>query len=88
MSLVRSYFVDYSARHTNNWNRVLHVFGVPLAPFLFLFLVITGRWRWALGSFVAGDALQWAGHSLEGNEVGEWTLAKRIAGRVAAAVRK
>jgi hypothetical protein len=88
LSLVRLFFVDYFSRHTNNWNRALHVAGVPLAPFLFLFLLVTGRFGLAAAAFVAGYLLQWIGHAIEGNEVGEVILLKLIARRLAAAVRR
>jgi hypothetical protein len=86
LRLVRAFFVDYLSRHTNNWNRVLHVIGVPLAPFLFLYLLVAGRFIQAAVAFVAGYLLQWIGHSIEGNEVGELILAKWIARKLAAAV--
>ena len=42
------------------------------------------RWRdEASAAFLAGYALQWLGHRIEGNEVGEWTLLKAIARRLA-----
>jgi hypothetical protein len=88
IGLVRDFFVDYLSRHTNNWNRALHVVGVPLAPFLFLGLVVTGRLWQAAAAFVAGYLLQWIGHTIEGNEVGEVILARLIARRMAAAVRR
>jgi hypothetical protein len=73
---------DYASRHRHNGNRALHLLGVPLAPFLFLFLLVTGAFAQAAMAFVAGYALQWAGHRLEGNEVGEWILLKSIARRL------
>lgn len=84
--LVRDFFIDYFSRHTNNWNRALHVVGVPLAPFLFLYLLATGQLYPAAAAFVAGYLLQWIGHTIEGNEVGEVILAKWIARKLAAAV--
>jgi hypothetical protein len=67
---------DYVSRHRNPWNRVLHLVGVPLAPFLFLYFLVRGEFRLAGLAFVAGYTLQWIGHRIEGNEVGEWTLIK------------
>lgn len=88
MSLVRNFFVDYMSRHTNNWNRAFHVVGVPLAPFLFLYFVVRRRPVEAAATFVVGYLLQAIGHSIEGNEVGEWILIKRIAGRVSRAMKR
>jgi hypothetical protein len=88
MRLVRNYFVDYFSRHTNNWNRALHVIGVPLAPFLFLYLVVRGQFYQALVAFVVGYFLQWVGHTIEGNEVGEVILARFIARRAVGVIRR
>jgi hypothetical protein len=73
---------DYISRHRHPGNRALHVVGVPLAHFVSLYLVIRGRFAPASAAFVAGYMLQWAGHRMEGNEVGEWTLIKKITGRL------
>ncbi|HEX4930779.1 MAG TPA: NAD-dependent epimerase/dehydratase family protein [Gaiellaceae bacterium] len=61
---------DYIARHSNPWNRALHVVGVPLAPVLFLILLALGRFREAAAAFVAGYFLQWLGHRIQGD--GMW----------------
>ena len=76
MDKVRWFVRDYASRHQHPWSRGLHVVGVPLAPFLFLYLLIQGRFPAAGAAFVAGYSLQWLGHHLEGNEVGELTLIK------------
>jgi Protein of unknown function (DUF962) len=73
---VTNFVRNYISRHANPLNGVLHVFGVPLAPFFCFYLLVRGRFRAAALAFVAGYALQWAGHSIQGNEVGEWTLVK------------
>ena len=73
---------DYVSRHQRPGNRVLHLVGVPLSPFGTLYLLATGSVALAAGSFVSGYLLQWAGHRIEGNEVGEWILLKTIAGKL------
>jgi hypothetical protein len=72
---------DYLARHQDPWNRALHVVGVPLTPFLCLYLLTRRRYLGAGFAFVVGYGLQWLGHVIEGNEVGEWTLARKLVGR-------
>ncbi len=68
--LARAVFVrDYMARHTNPWNRALHLVGVPLAPVLFLYFLARGRWLEAGAAFVVGYTLQWLGHRIEGNSM-------------------
>jgi hypothetical protein len=73
---------NYISRHRDPGNAFFHVFGVPLAPFLCLYLLARGRFRGALMAFIAGYFLQWVGHTLQGNEVGEWVLVKNLAARV------
>jgi len=78
---VRWYIADYMSRHANPWNRLLHLVGVPLAPFGCLYLLLRGEFAAAGLAFLAGYALQWLGHHLEGNEVGEVILLKKLARR-------
>jgi hypothetical protein len=73
---------DYASRHRHPGNRALHLVGVPLSPFGTLYLLAMGSLPLAAGSFASGYLLQWAGHRLEGNEVGEWILIKTIAGKL------
>jgi 2-alkyl-3-oxoalkanoate reductase len=60
---------DYMARHTNPWNRALHLVGVPLAPILVVLFLVRGEWREAAAAFVLGYGLQWLGHRMEGNSM-------------------
>jgi len=64
-----SFVRDYMARHTNPWNRALHLVGVPLAPFLLTYFLVTGRFAAAGAAFVLGYTLQWLGHQIEGNSM-------------------
>jgi hypothetical protein len=75
------FFRDYASRHRNNWNRLAHLIGVPLAPFGCLALLAVGELRLAALFFLAGYLLQWIGHRIEGNEVGEWILIKLLAAK-------
>ncbi len=72
---------DYLSRHQNAWNRGLHLVGVPLTPFLCLYLLTRRRFLGAAAAFVVGYGLQWLGHTIEGNDVGEWTLAMKLVQR-------
>lgn len=56
--------------------------GIPLAlgGIVLFFLLPWSQWYWALAAFVVGYALQWIGHSAEGNDVGEWAAIKRLMG--------
>ena len=83
MNAIRWFVRDYAARHRHPASRALHLVGVPLAPFLFLYLLIQGQFGLAGAAFAAGYSLQWLGHTIEGNEVGEWLLLKWLVRRVA-----
>jgi hypothetical protein len=69
VNLFSGFVRDYMARHTNPWNRALHLVGVPLAPIIFLYLLVRGHFAAAAAAFAAGYALQWIGHRIEGNSM-------------------
>ena len=83
LEILRKYLRDYMSNHRNPANRALHIVGVPLAPWGGLLLLITGRITAALGALVVGYGLQWIGHRIEGNEMGDWKLIKHLAAYVA-----
>jgi hypothetical protein len=78
LKIIGNYLRNYMSNHRHVGNRVLHVAGVPLAPWGGLVLLVTGNFAWALLAFVLGYGLQWIGHRIEGNEMGDWVLAKQI----------
>lgn len=53
--------------------------GIPLA-LVGVVLFFTGPWHWAAVAFVVGYFLQYLGHRVEGNDVGEWAAIKRLLG--------
>jgi Protein of unknown function (DUF962) len=81
-SKIRVFLRNYGQRHRNPWNRACHVVGGPLAPVLFLYLLVRGKFVAAALAFVAGYGLQWLGHHIEGSEVGEWIMLKALTRRV------
>ena len=66
-------------RHQNAFNFWIHMLGIPLAlagvPLLFV-----AEWYWGVGAILAGYFLQWAGHRVEGNDVGEFIPVKKLLG--------
>jgi hypothetical protein len=84
---IRWFVRDYMSRHRHPANVALHLVGVPLAPFGVVALLIAGEQATALVFFFVGYALQWVGHTIEGNEVGEAILIKYLARRASGAVR-
>lgn len=74
-------------RHQNPVSLVLHVIGIPLTIWaLVLGGVQLAAWRWDLwwrptALLVGGYLLQWVGHLIEGNDMGELILIKRALGK-------
>ena len=71
--MIRRWF----ARHRNPTNLILHLAGVP-TTIIAIPLAVMERWVLAAGLFLAGYALQFLGHIIEGNRSGEELLARRI----------
>ena len=79
--MLTRFLTNYVERHRHIANQVLHLFGVPLTFVVsVVFLIRENGWT-ALGCFVAGYALQFLGHAIEGNDAGEMILVKRWLGR-------
>ncbi|HKP36008.1 MAG TPA: DUF962 domain-containing protein [Pyrinomonadaceae bacterium] len=83
-----SFIENYKAQHQHPANKFCHIVGIPMITFAFPLFFF--NWRWALGIFVAGWILQFAGHAIEGNQpaffknpvyvlIGPLWLARRIA---------
>ncbi|MBA4191426.1 MAG: hypothetical protein C0467_25890 [Planctomycetaceae bacterium] len=70
---------NWLTRHQNSFNFWIHMLGIPLAvagiPLLFV-----ADWPWGVGAIVGGYLLQWIGHQVEGNDVGELIPIKRMLG--------
>jgi hypothetical protein len=79
-------------RHQHPVSLALHIVGIPLTiAALVLAGVQLAAWRWDLwwrpaGLLLIGYALQWIGHAIEGNDMGEIILVKRWLGRPYVAV--
>lgn len=82
-----SWILRWLERHQHPASRMLHVAGIPmLAAGLIL-----GAWQlaylqwnlwWRPAALIAGSYLmQWIGHRIEGNDMGELILLKKIVGR-------
>lgn len=79
-------------RHQHNGNFWLHILGIPLAFLSLGGLLVSAllsllhldwpwpTWPWFVGGFVLGYLLQWLGHRIEGNDVGELIPIKRALG--------
>ncbi len=80
---LRRALANWLERHQHPFNRGIHLIGIPLAliaaPLLLLWLP-WAQWYWAAAAFTVGYALQWLGHRVEGNDMGEWAGIKRLLG--------
>jgi hypothetical protein len=76
----------YLERHQHPASRVLHLIGVPMLPIAGVLAVVQlAQWRWDLwwrpvGLLVLSYFLQWIGHRIEGNDLGEVVFIKRLLG--------
>jgi uncharacterized membrane protein YGL010W len=63
------WIAQYSSSHQHPVNRICHTFGIPtILLSLVLFVIgifVHPLWRWALGLFIVGWALQFIGHAFE-----------------------
>jgi hypothetical protein len=77
----------FAARARRNWldrhqtpaNYWIHMAGIPLA-FAGVPALLLVEWYWGAGAIVGGYFLQWVGHRIEGNDVGEFIPVKRLIG--------
>ena len=76
---VRRFLRHWLERHQHPFNFAIHLVGIPLAV-LGIVLFFFVPWPWALSAFVGGYVLQWIGHAVEGNDMGEWAGIKRMLG--------
>jgi hypothetical protein len=73
---------NWRERHRDPFNFWLHLVGIPLAVAGVVLLVALplAEWYWGALAFVLGYLLQYVGHRVEGNDVGEWAGIKRLLG--------
>ncbi|HUQ72413.1 MAG TPA: Mpo1-like protein [Planctomycetaceae bacterium] len=75
-----AFLKNYIERHQHPASQALHLVGVPLTFIVSTLWLWQGYGWWALGAFVGGYALQFAGHAIEGNDAGEVVLVKKALG--------
>jgi hypothetical protein len=76
---LRRILKNWLSRHRHPFNRWIHFIGIPMAV-AGVVLFCCGFWWWGLGAFVVGYLLQYLGHLVEGNDLGEWAAIKRLFG--------
>jgi hypothetical protein len=72
---------NWLERHRHPFNFWIHLAGIPLAVAGLVVLIVDwDNWYVGVAGLVLGYALQWLGHAVEGNDVGEWAGIKRLLG--------
>lgn len=73
---------NWRERHQHPFNFAIHLIGIPLAVagVVLLFTLPWNQWYWGVLAFVLGYVLQFIGHCVEGNDLGEWAGIKRLFG--------
>jgi hypothetical protein len=73
---------NWRERHQHPFNFWIHLLGIPLAVVgvVLFFALPWEQWYWGVACFVLGYVLQYVGHRVEGNDVGEWAGIKRLLG--------
>ncbi|MCX6354473.1 MAG: DUF962 domain-containing protein [Candidatus Aureabacteria bacterium] len=74
---MRTLYSRWAERHTNRWSLLLHIIGIPLTVAALPVLLFSSL-RFAALLFIAGYALQFIGHALEGNKSGEQLLMEKL----------
>ena len=72
---------NWRQRHQHPFNFWIHLIGIPMAVAGVVLPFVPGAWPWGVAAFILGYVLQYVGHRVEGNDVGEWAAAKRLFGR-------
>ncbi len=86
-TVMPSWLKNWLMRHQHPASFALHLIGIPLTLLaVVLAAVQLAAWRWDLwwrpaGLLLVGYLLQWIGHRIEGNDMGELILLKKWRGR-------
>ncbi len=87
-----AWLAHWFERHQHPVSLILHAVGIPMTiASVPLAIVQLRAWQWGLwwrpaALLVGGYVLQWVGHLIEGNDMGELILIKRWRGRTYVAV--
>ena len=75
---LNNWLANWRKRHRNTTSLYLHMLGIPACFLVAPVMALLGRWVLAIVLFVAGYALQFLGHMIEGNRSGEELFLRRL----------
>ena len=78
MTSPADWYANWRKRHRNATSFYLHALGIPACFLAAPVLLILRQWLLAPVVFVAGYAVQFLGHLIEGNRSGEEMLLRRL----------
>ena len=78
--MIKRFLKNYAQRHRHPANIALHAIGLPVTFVAPIALIVVGDVFYAAIAFIAGYALQFLGHAIEGNDAGEICLIKKWLG--------
>jgi len=82
-----NWLANWCERHQHPASQVLHAIGIPLTIVGVVVIVLqtasssSHLWPYAAGLLIVGYFLQWVGHRIEGNDMGELILLKKVFGK-------
>lgn len=79
LTFLRRRLRSWRERHRHPFNFAIHLVGIPLAVAGVVLLFFL-PWYWGVGALLVGYLLQYLGHAVEGNDMGEWVAVKRLLG--------
>ncbi len=77
---LRKILRNWRERHQNPFNFWIHLIGIPMTVVGVVLLFTSYDWYWGVALFVVGYLLQYIGHQVEGNDMGEFAGIKRLLG--------
>jgi hypothetical protein len=80
LGFVQKARANWLLRHQHPFSFWIHMIGIPLAIAGFVAMFVIDPWYWGLAGLVFGYVLQYIGHLVEGNDMGEWVAIKRLLG--------
>jgi hypothetical protein len=81
LRFVRRALHNWLERHRHPFSFWIHMIGIPMTVVgVALVILYPSEWYWGVGAFGLGYLLQFIGHVVEGNDMGEWAGIKRLFG--------